>query len=110
MKLSDTVIKRYGDEIRVCSGSTETVSRGFVWAKSPENADIVRRPLPAGITNDEAYMLIAAADAMDSAVGEKTLVCRGLEYEILRTEPIFIGTELSHWESVMRLKGAADNV
>ena len=35
MRLSDTVIKRYGEEIRVIGGGTLTVSRGFVWAKNP---------------------------------------------------------------------------
>lgn len=105
MSISDEVIMRYGKDIRI--GSTE--SRGFIRPKAADDPNITRKPLAPGISNDESYLLIAAAGAMTGMPDERTLVCGGLEYEILRVHPLFIGEELSHWEAVMRLKGAVSN-
>ena len=106
MSVSDVVIERYGADIRI----GEKCSRGFIQAKNPENPDIVRKPLGAGIANDESYLLIAESDAFPCTDGEKMLHCGGLVYEILRIEPIMFGNELSHWEAVMRLRGRETNV
>lgn len=105
MSVSDEVIMRFGADIRI----GDTCSKGIIWPKAPDNSYITRKPLAQGVANDESYMLIAASDAMNGTAGERTLICRGLEYEILRAGPVMLGGELSHWEAVMRLKGAVQN-
>ena len=102
MSIADDVIFCYGTEIAVGDIS----SKGIVFPKAPENAHIVHRPLAPGVANDESYMLIAATETLPEAKVGAKLCAGGLEYEILRFEPIMLGTELSHWEAVMRLRGA----
>ena len=60
-----------------------------------------------GINDKRRFLLVAPADAMSAADLELEIFisCNGLRYELLRAEPMYLGTAITHWEGTLRCLG-----
>lgn len=106
MNISEKVIFKYGEKIKV---NNVDGARGFISdidLKSPEKAVM---PMAPGIGNKARYLLIINAAALANGDGGKNVKCNGLEYELLHAEPIIFEGAISHWEGILRLKGRCAN-
>ncbi len=81
--------------------------RGFIQPLDIRDASRPDRPTKPGLVNDQRYLLLVPANAIDEGETEITVTAGSRLYELLRAESVTIGAETSHWEGVLRLKGGA---
>lgn len=60
-----------------------------------------------GINDKRRFLLVAPPDTLSLAELSMNIIVshNGLKYELLRAEPMFLGTRLSHWEGTLRCLG-----
>lgn len=110
MSVSSSILTSFGREITVAADGKTQSFRGIISPLNAKKTDSTRELLPAGLELDLRYYLICEASALSDGRPGKKIAADGAEYELLRAEPVYFGSELSHWEAVLRLLRRADNV
>lgn len=80
--------------------------RGFIQPVSLADTENVRKSAMPGTVSRAKYLLIAPTELMRPEETKVTVSCDGVEYELLRLEPMG-GAALTHWEGIIRMKGRA---
>lgn len=90
------VLIRYGRDVTVLHGETETAGKAFLQLLSAaETAPYQVTPL--GAADDRRWLLLA-----DVALADGDVVrCGGADYEVCAAAPVYLGREFSHWRGVL---------
>ncbi|MBQ8263454.1 MAG: hypothetical protein IJV74_03405 [Clostridia bacterium] len=98
--------QRYAQDVVIEEGGEKKAAKAFIQPLSISSPENEGRATPMGMADDRRYLLITAADAINT--GENALIsCGDRVYSLLRCELMGGG---SHWEGIMKLKAGAENV
>jgi hypothetical protein len=79
--------------------------RAFLQPINQEEHTSQRKASAPGYFDKRTYLFIAAPYALDSCETEISVICGGIEYELLRAELMMLGDEVTHWEGILRPVG-----
>ena len=79
--------------------------RIFLQPINPQDYSGHKKASAPGYFDKRTYLLIAAPYAFESGEGDISIVCAGMEYELLRVELMMLGDEQTHWEGILRPVG-----
>lgn len=92
-----TILDDTGGEV-ACKGFLQPVN-----TLDYDGVDLFKAP---GVESDVTYLLMAPPEAVRAGARPVTVRCGGDEYEVLGLQGIFCGETLTHWEGVLKRKGA----
>lgn len=83
------------------------MGRGFIEPVNPADTESLRKNAMPGTAYRGKYLLIAPAGLINPEETKLSVHCDGVEYEVLRVEPVGGGSH-THWEGIMRMKGKVE--
>lgn len=100
-------IKEYGQSVTMYSSENESGASftAYIEPLTPQSTSKLHIKSKAGGIKKEEFLLIAGMDSFPNGEENVRLVCRGLEYDLIRADICYLGSEPSHWEAVLRLRG-----
>jgi len=103
------MIPQYGREVKIFSSRSPAgrTERGILQpiGRLEDSREPKTYTMP-GVRQNRRFRLFLLPEALCREEAEACVVCDGEEYELLQMDAYVVGDVQTHWEGILRLKGA----
>jgi hypothetical protein len=108
----ERMLERYGQEVTIYFDGAEAQkvsTRAFIQPVLNRNKSWFQRQYTSlGTTRERLYLYMGAADVPLDQLGQGYLESGEKQFDVGAAEPVFVGTELSHWWALLTLREEED--
>ena len=103
------MIPQYGRDVKIISAKSPAgrTERGILQpiGRGESSGERKTHTMP-GVRQNRRFRLFMLPDAISREEACASVVCDGEEYELLQIDAYVVGNVQTHWEGILRLKGA----